>query len=201
MSSIVRSACKGLVLAGGKSTRMGSDKALLDYHGMEQWQWCAELLAGFCSEVYVSKQASQHWPVSRPWNSMYDTEKDAGPLHPWSQLHVCEPEAHWIILACDLPLISRTAIKRLLEALDKSGSQAIASAFANPIDGISDPQACILSPDATRAAYTAYRTGMRGPRRLLEAINTTLISPDNPDWLFSANTPEEFNTAKRILYP
>ena len=41
----------GLVLAGGKSTRMGTAKDLLNWHGKEQRYFAADLLAPFCDEV------------------------------------------------------------------------------------------------------------------------------------------------------
>ncbi|MCL4693819.1 MAG: NTP transferase domain-containing protein, partial [Candidatus Hydrogenedentes bacterium] len=49
----------GLVLAGGKSTRMGQDKSALRYYDKPQVAHCLEMLGQFCKRVYVSCRADQ----------------------------------------------------------------------------------------------------------------------------------------------
>ena len=44
----------GLVLAGGKSTRMGTDKASLTYHQKPQKWHVADMLKPFCRETLIS---------------------------------------------------------------------------------------------------------------------------------------------------
>ena len=47
----------GLVIAGGKSTRMQQDKAMIQYHGMPQYQYVYNILQPFCSETFISLHA------------------------------------------------------------------------------------------------------------------------------------------------
>ena len=47
----------GLVLTGGRSTRMGRDKAALEYGGQAQADRAFDLLARVCDKVFVSARA------------------------------------------------------------------------------------------------------------------------------------------------
>ena len=49
----------GLVLAGGKSTRMGEDKSLIAYFGLEHRIYLAKMIAPFCEKTYISCQEDQ----------------------------------------------------------------------------------------------------------------------------------------------
>jgi cyclic pyranopterin phosphate synthase len=49
----------GLVLTGGKSSRMGEPKALLNYHGKAHGAWTAELIGAFCEKVFLSAKPGQ----------------------------------------------------------------------------------------------------------------------------------------------
>ncbi|MEY4787280.1 MAG: hypothetical protein RL692_1174, partial [Planctomycetota bacterium] len=55
----------GLILTGGQSSRMGSDKAQLTYSNRPQWQEVADLLRPFCNKVYWSCASEQkkHWQL------------------------------------------------------------------------------------------------------------------------------------------
>ncbi len=50
----------GLILAGGKSQRMGQDKGLLTYHGKTQIDYCFEILSEYVDEVFISSRKNQY---------------------------------------------------------------------------------------------------------------------------------------------
>jgi molybdopterin-guanine dinucleotide biosynthesis protein A len=49
----------GLILVGGQSVRMGTDKSQLSYHGKPQWQYLYDLLLPFCQKTYLSCRQNQ----------------------------------------------------------------------------------------------------------------------------------------------
>ena len=49
----------GLVLAGGRSTRMQRDKAALAYHGRTQLEWAMDLITPFVERAFVSVRPDQ----------------------------------------------------------------------------------------------------------------------------------------------
>src|SRR5688572_22170139 len=49
----------GLVLCGGQSARMGTDKSLLVYHDKPQRYHVCEMLGSFCEKVFISCNEKQ----------------------------------------------------------------------------------------------------------------------------------------------
>ena len=67
-----RSALNGLVLAGGKSTRMGEDKGILQWYGKEQRYYVADMLATFCEEVFISCRPEQTNAIDKNYKVIED---------------------------------------------------------------------------------------------------------------------------------
>lgn len=70
----------GLVLAGGKSTRMGTAKDLLNWHGKEQRYFAADLLAPFCDEVLSPVDRIELENFDTSYNALTDTFLNMGPF-------------------------------------------------------------------------------------------------------------------------
>src|SRR6476469_2756658 len=71
---------RGLVLAGGRSERMQTDKGALQYHGLDQRQHTASLLAEFCPDVRVSVRPDQAAELPTGLIALPDTFLNLGPL-------------------------------------------------------------------------------------------------------------------------
>ena len=69
----------GLVLAGGKSTRMGLDKGSIEWHGMEQQYYVADLLMPLCNEVFISKRIKPEEETKDNYKILIDTYTGVGP--------------------------------------------------------------------------------------------------------------------------
>lgn len=70
----------GLVLAGGKSVRMGQAKDALNWHGKEQKYHSADLLKPFCDEVFISCRQDQLTDFDADYNALTDTFLNMGPF-------------------------------------------------------------------------------------------------------------------------
>src|SRR6185437_12236795 len=96
----------GLVLAGGRSTRMQRDKAALEYGGRSQLERAVELITPLVERVFVSVRGDQTGdPLRARFAQIVDSGEAAGPIAGIIAAQSRHPEAAWLVLACDLPLL------------------------------------------------------------------------------------------------
>ena len=100
----------GLVLGGGKSTRMGTDKRLLKYYGVSQQQHAYNLLSKVSENTFLSVREEQISSSERGLN------KCGGPFNGILSAHNAYPDVAWLVLACDLPLLDRETLTILVTA-------------------------------------------------------------------------------------
>ena len=96
---------KGLVLTGGKSTRMGTDKAALEYYGKPQKEYVKSLLEKEGLESFYSVRNS-----SDSLDEIHDTFLDLGPFGGICSAFQKDPNSAWFVLATDVRTPSITAI-------------------------------------------------------------------------------------------
>jgi molybdopterin-guanine dinucleotide biosynthesis protein A len=174
----------GLVLAGGRGTRLGREKGALDYHGEPQARWAHALLESVCGRAFASVRADQ--AGVEPYAGLpliVDTQAGAGPAAGLLAAFAAEPEAAWLLLAADLPLVDRPTLERLVAARDVA---AVATGYRHR-DGTAEPLCAIYEPGA-RAALAAQRPGRLSLRRVLEAGPSRLLDPLDGARLTSVNT-------------
>src|SRR5579863_6603634 len=105
----------GLVLAGGRSTRMLRDKAALEYGGRSQLERAAELISPLVEQVFVSVRADQTGdPLRARFRQIVDSGDLAGPIAGIVAAQLRHPDAAWLVLACDLPLLDRHTLAHLV---------------------------------------------------------------------------------------
>ncbi len=183
----------GLVLAGGKSTRMGTDKGLIEYHNRPQQEHLYHLLQEVCEKTYISLRAEQEAKTPFGYATIADQDRFRGPFNGILSAHTRHPEAAWLVLACDLPLMDLPALKQLIRLRDPEKS---ATAFANNEDPLPEPLCAIWEPQALEEAI-AYLDAGNGtcPRKFLINNDTKLVFPENVNVILNANSEEEYKEA------
>jgi molybdenum cofactor guanylyltransferase len=187
----------GLVLAGGRSTRMRADKAALAYHGQSQLERAMGLLSGLLPRCFVSVRADQaDDPLRARFERIVDRHQDIGPLAGVLAAQAAHPQAAWLVLACDLPLLDAGSLEHLLRARDPA---RLATAYRSSHDGLPEPL-CAIYETASAAALTAHlAAGKICPRKFLTSADVKLIDEPNPRALDNINTPEEYGAATAAL--
>jgi len=111
----------GVILCGGKSTRMGSDKGLLKLHAGTWAQTAVEKLGALEMCVVLSVNCSQYRDYS-PIFTIEQLVKDNeeldvhGPLSGVLSVHLKYPQQDLFVLACDMPLMENKILSQLLDA-------------------------------------------------------------------------------------
>jgi len=187
----------GLVLAGGRSTRMGRDKAALTYGGRAQLERAFELLAPHVERAFVSVRADQaEDPTRARYERIIDRQEHLGPIAGIVAAQAEHPEAAWLVLAVDLPLLDSATLQHLTWA---RRPERQATAYRSSHDGLPEPLCAIYEP-ASRVPLAAYvAAGRTCPRKFLLQSDAALLDEPNPRALDNVNTPKELGAALYTL--
>lgn len=186
----------GLVLVGGKSERMGRDKALLSYDGKHtQLDRVASLLNEVCDRVFVSQREDQGFTKPEQTEVIYDAvETVHGPLRGILSAMQHSPEADWLVVACDLPRLQRSTLEKIITEFHTREPEI--TAYKSSYDSLPEPL-CAIYPSGADAELLQLSTelGKSCPRKLLIIKKAKLIQQDDPRSLDNVNTAEEFASA------
>lgn len=181
----------GLILTGGQSSRMKTDKSALSYHGMDQAHFAFELMSKHCDEVFVSCRADQRdLPHLKDLPQIHDIIFDQGPTGGIISAMMKYPKASWMVLACDLPFISESALQILVDEFDPF---KVATAFVNPVKDWPEPLCTIYTSKARMRFFEHLAIGRNCPRKLIGNSNIKRIHPADPKLLINANTPADYD--------
>lgn len=187
----------GLVLAGGKSTRMGTDKGLIPYHGIPQREHLYQLLEQVCEATFMSVRYDQQADLPSSYRAVIDLDEYKGPYNGLLSAHKKFPGVAWLVLACDLPLMDLTALRQLISERDASKQ---ATAFASADNPLPEPLCALWEPHALQTSLTYLESGTGTcPRRFLIQHETQLVLPENPNVLLNANSEREYQEALEKL--
>lgn len=105
--------CTGIVLAGGRSSRFGSNKAIYDFQGKTMLKHSIDLLQPFCDKIIISGNKQEYSLYNYP--CIPDKYGEIGPI---GGIISCLEESQFennIIVTCDMPLVTADLIARMLE--------------------------------------------------------------------------------------
>ena len=181
----------GLVLAGGQSRRMGSDKALLERDGETQLERAMRLLGEQLERVFVSARPSQSEdPLRNRYPQIIDRYEDLGPVAGILSAMDEFPDASWLVLACDLPNIDAETLRYLLEHVS---NEHPATAYISVNDGLPEPLCAVYRPAFREIIDRFVQDGVICPRKMLINSPACLLEQPNPGALHNINTPDDLD--------
>jgi len=187
----------GLVLAGGRSSRMLTDKAALAYGGQPELARAFALLAPRVQKTWISVRADQRDERLRmAYPQIVDGPTGAGPVAGIIAAQALHPEAAWLVLACDLPLLDAATLDQLIAGRDAT---RLATAFRSSTDGLPEPLCAIYEPASHEPLLRHVAAGSHCPRKFLLAHDAVLLEAARPHALDNANTPQDAQAARAAL--
>jgi molybdenum cofactor guanylyltransferase len=180
----------GIILIGGKSSRMGETKALLEFRGETLLERTAQLLSNCCSKVYVSgKEDQKLWAQEHLHTFIADTYPEIGPVAGiLSAFESNELAGQALLVATDMPLVDADMLKQLLIHRDVHKK---ATMFADVKTGFLEPLCAIYEPSAYTEIKKAVENKEYSLQRIFERDHLNLLELKIPLKLKNINTPEE----------
>lgn len=183
----------GLVLAGGKSRRMGHDKALLVHDGQSQLAHVVSVLDACVEKVFVSTRPDQADDEERAqFDQIVDRYEDMGPIAGILSALEERPGVDWLVLACDLPNINEQTIRHLLQ--HRAGEEPF-TAFTSSHDGLPEPLCAIYKSGCESIVHRFVGEGLNCPRKILIRSDTRLLEQPHPEALDNVNTPDDLQNS------
>ncbi len=185
----------GLVLAAGRSRRMGTDKAnlaLADGERLWQRQWRILGEAGI-ERRWLSVRADQAW-VPADASVVRDAVPDAGPLAGLLAASAAGDGTHFVVLAVDLPEVPAEWVRMLI-----ARAQPGCGVVGRWSDGTYEPLAALYPRECleewrARFGVAEHPPGLQALLREREESGGVVVIPLGPQderWFRNANTPED----------
>lgn len=177
----------GLVLAGGRSSRMGSDKALIAYHADNQLVHTASLLQQQCSNVFIScreEQAGAYHNFGIPL--ITDTYLGIGPMGGLLSAQQARPDAAWVVAACDLPFLDEAIVEQLCS---QRNPMRFATAFRNSQSGRIEPLCACYEPKSRNRLILRHIEGNNSLSSFLDNARIEELTLHNSGALQNINDP------------
>jgi len=186
---------KGLVLAGGKSIRMGFDKTEIQYFDKPQKYHLADVMKSFCKEVFISV-ADSNTADDDAYSYITDSFLGLGPKGAILSAMKTDPNAAWLVIASDLPLVDAASIEYLIT---NRRPKSIATSYIKDEASFPEPLFAIWEPKAYPVLLDFLSIGYSCPRKTLINSDTHRLLIQNEYSLMNANDPEEMNAAKKQI--
>ncbi len=180
----------GFVLVGGRSSRMGADKALLPFRGSTLCEYVAHRVLEAAGSVTLVGSPGRYGSLGFP--VLDDRLSGRGPLG-GIETALGATGAEWnLMVACDMPGVTTPMLGALLEAAEEEASCDCLLPLG--VDGRVEPLCAVYRRDCLPALRRALETGVH---RITDAVSTLRVAyrPAPPAaFLRNLNTPEEWRS-------
>lgn len=181
---------KGLILMGGVSSRMGSDKSELNYHGKKQKEFVRELLEAVGIKSYYSVREDKGNS-----DEIHDVFSNIGPFGGICSAFQKDPNSAWFVMATDLPFVNAPLIQKLIRQRNPS---KVATVVKGKNNKHLEPLIAIYESRANDVFMQYLEQGNLSPSKVLMHSDIEILEVED-GLIRNINTPEEYKAAKEEL--
>ena len=179
-----------IILAGGRSRRMGKDKRKIILDDKSLFEYSLLLAKSFSDDIIIS--ANDNLDLFNPFVVVTDKYKDAGPVAGIISALAVIKNRYALLLTCDMPFITDDLINSLIK--EKSPDELVM--FDHPDNFYPFP--ALIPVELETELNKKLLEGTRSVKRVLEDIPLKRINipPFTPQKAFmNINRPDEYRSA------
>jgi molybdopterin-guanine dinucleotide biosynthesis protein A len=190
----VRGGFVGAVLTGGRSMRMGTDKALVPVDGVPMAVRVALAMRGAGADDVICVGGDAHALTALGLHFVPDAHPGEGPLggiitslgaFRTVSGNVYRNSAHVVVAACDMPWVEAAHVSVLVDALDAAAPEVDVALSAQHLFG------AWRSERALPVLERAFADGERAPKRALALLRTITVDLAEGAWSADVDTPDD----------
>lgn len=195
---MIRKGLYGLVVCGGQSSRMGTDKSEIIYFQKPQREHVSEMLGIFCEKVFISCNGKQASRIPNTDSLFIDLPEfsNIGPMAALLTAYSFFPDYDFLVLACDYPFITKEDLESFLPILHKN---SFAAAFYHEKHSVYEPLIAWYSKESLHAIQNRFYKKQYSLQSFLKESDAQRFKPFNTDHVKSVDTPEDSFKAKQII--
>ncbi|RED44908.1 molybdenum cofactor guanylyltransferase [Seonamhaeicola aphaedonensis] len=183
----------GIILAGGKSSRMGSDKGLIKLNDESFIEYSIKAMKPLVNDILIVSDNPDYDVFG--YKRIEDDIKDAGPVAGiCSGLNASETENN-LILSCDIPLIKTNILEKLINSSDEHSE--IIQIESN---GKTMPLIAMYKKQCAPTFLKALKNDERRLRQVISTMKTknVVLTIEEQSTTMNVNTQEELKTIEHV---
>ena len=188
----------GLVMCGGSSRRMGTDKSLLQYYDKPQRYHVYDMLLPFCEKVFISCNELQANNMEADYSFLKDDAayNNIGPMAALLTAFDHYPKKNMLLIGCDYPFLTTTDLQQFST---NAAAENNAVVFYNEEGKLYEPLLAWYPYQSFDKIKKMYGTNQFSLQHFLKDNRAFKFYPQNKNSIKSIDTNEEFIKARDLI--
>lgn len=187
----------GLVVCGGKSRRMGTDKSMLQYHFKPQCYHLYDMLESGCDQVLISCSSKQAAAIDKNYPTLSDqlAVEGIGPMAALLSAFHSYPGYDILFIGCDYPFLESEELKRFVAGIHRSEPEA----FYNLTYSVYEPLLAYYPASAFESIKRLHAEADYSLQHFLKEQDARKFNPFSLLTIKSIDTKEDYLEAVSVI--